>query len=342
MANLTPLSTTPTQRGRQMLQWLLTNSPWFSFIDRRGGFELAATDFDLYPDTGDSDPQKRGVGTGYTQKAETPPSREEETLGFHGDRVIIDRSHLRDDELGLRPIGTWVPQRLQSKFMSWTKGVEKLAFQGSGTDDGSGREVKGLLTLLDGSNVPGFTKSMVIDAADFVSDDVNSLDMSKASHREALRRALEQILPNFDDPGIACNRQLGSVLSGIAQDARRYQRDPTDLWGMIERVFGYELIRLVDGTITNTEPDNAGTPNNETTSLVLASPGEGGYSVATNSGLYVRDNLDDAPEEDTEEAARELEWEMRFENAVQMEYKLLRIRNIKVAQGSEVYGDFGG
>jgi hypothetical protein len=32
---------------------------------------------------------------------------------------------------------------------------------------------------------------------------------------------------------------------------------------------------------------------------------------------------------------------MRFEHAVQTEYRLLRIRNIKVASGSEVYGDYG-
>lgn len=341
MANITPISTTPTERGRMMLSWLLEHSPYFSFIERRSGFELAATDFDLYPDTGDFDVQKRGVGTGYSKTAQTPPQRQEETLGFHGDRLILDRSHLEDDRRGLRPIGTWVPQRLQSGFMRWAKGLEKLAMQGSGTDDGNGREVKGLLTLLDGSNVPGFSKPMVIDAADFVSEDVNSLDMSNPDHRDALRSALEQILPNYDNPGLLLNKQLGSVISGIAQDAVRYDTEQSDLWGRTERVFGYEMVRLVDGSITNTEPDNASTANDETTSIIVASPGEGGFSVASNSGLYVRDHLDEAPGEDTDEAAREIEWEMRFEHAVQMEYKLLRIRNIKVAPGSEVYGDYG-
>lgn len=341
MANATPISTLPTERSRQMLAWLLQHSPFFQFVERRSGFELAATDFDLYPNTGDSAPQKRGVGSGYTQKAEVPPTREQESLGFHGDRVTIDRSHLADDRRMLRPIETWVPKRLRKKFRSWAKGVEKLAFQGSGVDDGSGREVMGLLTLLDGSNVPGFSKPMVIDAADFVSADVNHLDLTQDAHRKAFRRALEQILPNYDNPGVLCNRQLASTVSGIAQEARRYDNDPSDIWGMVERVFGYELVRLVDGTITNTEPDNASTPNNVTTSLVIASPEEGRYSVATNSGLYVKDELDEVPEGDQEDAGREIEWEMRFENAVQDEYCLLRIRNIKVAPGTDVYGDFG-
>ena len=341
MANITPISTLPTERSRRMLALLLSTSPFFQFIERRGGFELAATDFDLYPNAGESDPQKRGVGTGYSQRSETPPSRESETLGFHGDRITIDRSHLADDRQTLRPIQTWVPKRLRKKVRHWAKGVEKLAFQGSGVDDNTGREVMGLLTLLDGTNVPGFSKPMVIDAADFVSADVNHLDLTKESHRKAFRRALEQILPNYDNPGLLCNRQLASTISGIAQDARRYDTDPDDIFGMVERVFGFELVRLVDGTITNTEPDNASTPNNVTTSLVIASPEEGQYSVATNSGLYVKDELDDVPDADNTDAGREIEWEMRFENAVQDEYVLLRIRNIKVAPGSDVYGDFG-
>lgn len=323
-----------------MLSWLLQYSPLFSFVERRSGFELAATDFDLYPNPGDSTVQKRGVGSGYSQNAETPPSRQTETLGFHGDAVKIDRSHLADDRLGIRPIGSWVPQRLRNRFRAWAKGIEKLWYQGSGVDDGSGREVLGVQTLLDGTNVPGFSKTMVIDAADFVSASVNSLDMSDATHRAALRKALEQILPNYDNPGLILNRQLGAVISSEAQDAVSYNVEQSDIWGMVERVFGYEMIRVNDGVIPNTEPDNQGTPANETTSIIVATPEEGGYSVATNSGLYVEDKLDETGD-DQDDASRKIEWEMRFENAVQDEYRILRIRNIKVAQGSEVYGDFG-
>ena len=340
MANITPLSRVETPRSQQMLEWLLTWSAFFAFVERRGGFEVAATDFDLFPTSGDGSVQTRGVGEGYTRQAELPPDRVAKALGFHGDSVVMDRSHLQDDRLGLRPIGSWVPPRLRSKFRDWVKGMEALVFQGAGTQ--APREMLGLSNLLDGStNVPGYSRTMVIDAADFSAAATDSLDLSDSDQKEDFRKALEQILPNYENPGVICNRQLGSVISGIAQEQTRYQREPDEIFGMIERVFGYELVRVFDGVIPNTEPDNAGTPANNTTSLYIASPEEQRYSVATNSGLWVKDELDAEQVDEDDIASGKIEWEMRCENAIQDEYAIVRVRNLKVAAGSEVYGFFG-
>lgn len=339
MANITPLSRVETARAQQMLGWMLEWSRFFAFIERRSAFELQASDFDLYPATGDSTVQTRDVGAGYTRKDEVPPSRVGKELGFHGDAVVIDRSHIEDDARGLRPIGSWVPPRLRTKFRQWLYGMEKLVFQGAGTS--SPREMLGLSNLLDGTDVPGFGTgdTFVIDAADFSSDAGDSLDLNDATQREDFRKALEQILPNYDDPGIVCNRQLGSVISGMAQGKTRYNVETNDIFGIIERVFGFELVRTVDGAIPNDEPDNAGTPADETTSAYIMVPDEGRYSVATNSGLWVKDELDEPDEDDI--ASGKLEWELRAENAVQDDRAIVRIRNLKVAPGSESYGFYG-
>ncbi len=335
MANITPLSRVETERARTLLERLLAWSAFFAFIERNSGYELAATDFDLYPVIGDTDVQTRGVGEGYTRESMLPPDRVAESLGFHGDSVVVDRSHYEDDRRGLRPIGSWLPKNLRGAFREWVKGMESLVFNGQGTDDP--REMLGLSQILDGSSdVPGFSVTMVIDAADFVDASVDHLDMSDETHREAFRKALEQILPNYNEPGVVCNRQLGSAISGIAQEATSYQTEQTDLWGMVERVFGYELVRLFDGVIPNDEPNNASTPQNVTTSAYVLSPAEGQYSIATNSGLWVKDEVEDLTEDDI--ASGKVEWEMRCENAIQDKYAAVRIRNIRVATGSEQYG----
>ena len=337
MANITPLSRVNTDRAEQMLEWLLSWSNFFAFIERRSGFELAATDFDLYPVDEDGSMQTRSLGDGYSRRSQVEPDRQPEDLGFHGDSVVIDRSHVADNNLNLRPIGAWIPSKLRMTYREWVKGMVNLVFNGAGTT--GPREMLGLSNLLDGSNVPGYNVSMVIDATDFVDASVNSLDMSDPGHREAFRKALEQILPNYDNPGVVANRQLGSVISGIAQENTSYDTDQTDLWGRVETVFGYELIRVFDGVIPNDEPDNAGTPNNNTTSCYLLSPGEGRYSIATNSGLWVKDEIDDLDEDDI--ASGKVEWEFRGENAIQDKYSVVRIRNLKVAEGSETYGFYG-
>jgi len=318
-----------------MMGWLLQFSPFIARLEERSAFELGATDFDLYPVDGDASVQTRGVGGDYTQNAETPPSRQTEDLGFHGDAVTIDRSHVVDDERGLRPIEAWVNNRLRMKGRFWARGMTKLFFQGAGTT--GPREMKGLKTILDGTNVPGFNISMVIDAVDFLDTSPDSLDLSKDAHVEAFRRGMEQIVPQFEDfgdPLIVANSQLGAMLGTIARKNQSYDRIEGAFGGMIERIFGGDLQRVSSNAITNTEPDNAGTPNNVTTSLYIMVPMPGMYSAVTNGGLEVEDELDEILEE---KRSGEIAWELRVENAIQDRYAIRRIRNIELPAGAGDY-----
>src|SRR5690606_4044452 len=83
---------------------------------------------------------------------------------------------------------------------------------------------------------------------------------------------------------------------------------------------GVPFIKLLAGSITNTEPDNAGTPNTNTTSLVITSAGEGRVSVVTNSGLDFRD----IGELEGKESER-MTWEIRSQTKVEEERSILRV-----------------
>lgn len=328
MPSLSELSQLEGPRSQDMLGWLLQYSPVIRTMEARSAFELGATDFDLYPVDGSGSVQTRGVGGNYSQNAETPPTRQTEELGFHGDAVTIDRSHVVDDQRGLRPIQTWVNNRLRMKARFWSRGISNLVFQGAG---GTGpREMLGLQNLLDGTNVPGFSIPMVIDAVDFLSTSPNSLDLSDNSHVEAFRRGMEQIVPQFDDPVIFANDQLGAVMGTIARQSQSYERIEGAFESMIERIFGGDLVRVSPNAIGTSEPDNAGTPNNVTTSLYIADPMPGAWSLVTNGGLEVEDELDEILED---LRSGKIEWELRMENAIQDRYAIRRIRNIKIPAG---------
>jgi len=319
-----------------MLGWLLQFSNFIAALERRSAFELGATDFDLYPTDGDGSVQTRGVGGSYTQNAETPPDQVSEELGFHGDSVTIDRSHIVDDQRGLRPIESWINNRFRTKARFWARGMEALFFNGQG---GTGpREMLGLKNILDpSSTVPGYSIDMVIDAADFVDSSPDSLDLSQDAHEEAFRRALEQIVPDIGRNGmplLAANRQLGAFMGTMARQNQQYERIEGSFGGMIEEVYGGELVRVDSDAIGNDEPDNAGTPNNVTTSLYVMVPQPGMYSAVTNGGLEVEDELDEILED---KRSGEIEWELRVENAIQDRYAIRRIRNIEVPAGTGDY-----
>lgn len=320
-------------RSQSIFGWMLQYAPFLRALESRGAFELDATDFDFYPIEGDTSVQTRGVGGNYTSAAETPPSRQSEELGFHGDALDIDRSHVVDDQRGLRPIGSWVNPRLRHMVRSWARGMDGLVFTGSGGT--APREMLGLSNILDGSSTPpGFSIDMVIDATDFLSTSPDSLDLGNDTHVEAFRRGMEQIVPEFNDPLIAANRQLGAVMGTIARQSQSYERIEGAFGGMIEQTYGGELVRVGSNAIANDEPDNAGTPVNETTSLYIADPAPGMYSVVTNSGLEVEDELDEILED---KRSGKIEWEVRCENTIQDKYAIRRIRNIKLPAGTSDY-----
>lgn len=336
MATLRETSRLEGPRAQQILAWLLQYSPFMAALEARSAFRLGATEFDTYPSDSSGDVQTRPLGDGYTQNGELPPARQGQSLGFHGDSVTVDRSHVVDDQLGLRPIGSWLDRQMHIKVRLWARGMETLVFKGSGVKDSSGREMLGLENILDGTDVDGYSQSFVIDATDALSTNPDSLDLGDPDHQEAFIRMMEEILPEFMDPMVAANKQLGATLGTIARKRQQYELLEGAFGQRIEEVFDSELVRVANGAITNDEPDNAGTPNDDTTSLYVADAADGMYSVATNSGLEVEDEIDEVLEE---KRSGKVEWELRSENVIEDRYAIRRIRNIKLPTGQGSYID---
>ena len=323
-------------RAQQIFGWLLQYSPFMAALEARSAFRLGATSFDTYPSDSTGAVQTRALGDGYTQNGELPPARQGQSLGFHGDSVTVDRSHVVDDELGLRPIGSWLDRQLHIKVRLWARGMETLVFKGSGVKDASGREMLGLENILDGTTVAGFSQSFVIDATDALSTNPDSLDLGDPAQQEAFIRMMEEILPEFMDPMIAANKQLGATLGTIARKRQQYERIQGAFDEMIEQTFDAQLTRVANGAITNNEPDNAGTPNTNTTSLYVMSAADGMYSIATNSGLEVEDEIDEVLED---KRSGKVEFELRSENVIEDRYAIRRIRNVKLPTGQGSYID---
>jgi hypothetical protein len=334
MATLSALSQLDTQRGRQVLALLLQHSPFFRFMEDQSAFAEGATDFTSRPVDAETTVQTRTVGGNYTSGDVTPAAEVPGSLGFHGDSFDVDRSHAADDERGLGGVDAFFRKYFPRRVRDWAKGIERLAVRGSGVDDASGREMEGLLTILDGtsdlSGFPGHTG--VVDAVDFLSTSPNSLDLTDEANWDDFMEGIEQLMYMIGASGILMNRQLGAKMTTIARE-NHIRGERRDRFGEpITTYDGTDLVRLNDGSITNTEPDNASEPNNNTTSLVLAAPAEGSYEVVTNSGVEYDDFDRSVLEEKRSERAQ---WEIRCENNIEEKWAVLRVRNIKVPSGTE-------
>lgn len=326
MANLAAVSQLgDSERGPAALARLIEISPLIRFLDQHGAFELDATDFDWRPEDGTTTVKTRALGGAYTASTQTPSAKQTGELAIHGDQLDIDISHIADADRGIRDLGTWIDKRLGSLYKSWAKGFEAKLIYGDHT--ATPAEIKGLHNIFDGStNLPGFSITGVVDAASALSGTPDSFDLSNSANYDAFLELVQNTLAQVEDPrGIACNKELYARMSTIARE-KHIRGEARDQFGRPVVTFdGVPLIKVLDGTITNTEDDNAATPVAETTSLDILSPGEQRLSIVTNSGLYFNEKLHLESKE-----SGEITWEVRAQWKVEEKNAMRRIRNIKV------------
>lgn len=336
MPTLTELSILDSERAQQIMRGMLRWSPLLRFLEERSAFVLDATKFESYPDAGNRGLQTRPIGGSYTKSAELPPARREGDMGFQGDALTIDRAHVRDHIEGVQPLGPWIDSRMINLVKLWARALEKAIIQGDGEKSGENRNYIGWQTMLNGqTNVAPWGTTMVIDAVEFLSTNPDSLDLSDPAHQKAFMEGMEQVLPNFDDPGVVANNQVGAKLSSMAREYKRFGDDYDSFGNKVLQIDGQQIVRTADGSISNTEPDNASTPNENTTSTYICSPGPGLYNFKTH-GLEVEDETEEVIEE---VRSGKLEWEVRGDNDIEDRYALWRIRNIHVPGGSSDYLD---
>lgn len=334
MATLSQLSQIDNQRGREALGYILQYSPLLRFYEEQSAFAEGGTTFDSMPVDADGTVQTRVLGGSYTSNDLGLPTRIPQALGFHGDQLDIDRSIVADAERGLRSVEAYINKFFPLKVKYWVEGMERLVMNGTGVKDNSGREMKGLSVILDGqTDLPGFTgHTGVIDAVDFLSTSPNAFDLTDEANWDDFMEGMEQLMYMVGATGILLNRQLGSKMTTIARK-NHIQGERRDAFGNpIDQYDAADLVRLNDGSITNTESDNASTPNDVTTSLYLVRPAEGEQDIVTNSGLEFEDY--DGQKVQEKQSTR-MTWEMRCENNITDKWSILRVRNIKVPSGTE-------
>lgn len=325
--NLAQISNIDSQSAyaKGALAIMLENSPILRFFDSRSAFELDSTDYDHDVVEETSDFQSRAVGGGYTGAAVTPSS--EKVLGslkFHGDSVLIDRSHLADQELGLRDVEKTLLKKLPRRLRDFAIKLDNAIMNGEGT----GNLLKGLSKKLNGTDdIPGFTGIKgVKNAKDY--DSGVSFDLSSTSKYAKFLEALNDMIAQVPNAsGILCNRDFISRLQTIAYKEKGVV-DTLDQYGRPLQFYkNIPLIQMNAGVITNTEPDDTPTtPLTNTTSIYILRPRELDLSIVTNSGLEFLDY-------DAQASGKQSEgynWEVRLNTKIELSDSILRVRNIKL------------
>lgn len=323
MARLAQLSSIDSDRGRALLALLLQHSPVLRALDESSAFEELGTDFQYFLLNGALTLQRRALAGSYTAADTTPGSAQTGSLAFVGFSVDVDRSHREDERRGLLDIDRWVDKELAKKIRTFARAVEVDIFNGSGA--GSPRQPKGLIEIMDGTtDVPGFTgDKMTIDAVDY--DTGDSFDLGDTSHYDIFLEAFELWMHEVSATHIFANYQMAARLTTIAR-TKHILGEQRDAFGMPQQtIHGVPIVRVRPAVIANDEPDNAGSPATNTTSLYLASPGEMKWSIATNSGFQY-DDLGTLEGKESERA----KGEMRLDNLIQDDESILRVRNIKL------------
>lgn len=309
-------------RGAASLAQILVSSPFLRWFDQQSGWEEDATSFLYDPIEGSMTVAARALGGSYTAADMTPAARQTGTLKFHGFAVDIDQSHIADDLRGLQNLSGWIDKSLKKKVDSWAKAYEGALFN----NDGSGNLLKGLKTIFDGTtNLPGFSITGVINAKDAVASG-NSLDLTSDTNYDAFVEHLILWMTQVEDlRGMVMSPRMFARMYTIAKKTHQLGQTIDQFGQPVDTFNGVPLIRSLDTTILHNEPDDAGTPATNTTSIWLMSPGEMRQSLVTNSGL----DFEDYDKLESKQSGR-VKGEIRAAWKVEERNAVRRIRNIKV------------
>lgn len=329
MPSLTQLSNDLSPRGRAALAKLLEQSRLFAYLEQYSAFVESATDFETMPVTGSQPVQTRALNGGYAPENIAKPSREADSLAFHGFELKIDRSIREDARRGLRSTDMYLNKLLPKKHRSFSRGLEVVGFQGdSGVDP---LQMDGFSTILDGTPVPGLGgATLTISATSFLSQAADHFDLSDPSlYRlfvEKLQEAISDLVPNAN--GLVMNTTSRGRMTTILKETHSLDEE-RDLFGRQVAAFdGTQIVPVRKEAITNDEPDQAAAA--VTTSFYAMEAGPGMVNVHTNSGLEYHDwDADDADEED--DTLRYTErCELRAQPAIEDDEAALRIEHIKL------------
>jgi hypothetical protein len=326
--NLTQISRieSTSTYAAEALAVVLTNSQVLQKYNEASAFEVDTIEFNYRPADASASAKTRALGGGYSADAVTPNAKQSGSQKFYGDSVTLDNATQADANLGLDNIDTNLQKQMARKLRDFARNVEAAIFNGSG----SGNNMRGLKTILDGStDLPGFTgvKGYVNAKAYSSESSPVSLDLTVAQNKKNFILMLNEVLTQVGNPNaIFLNRKLYGILTQIAYDTRQIVTTLDAIGNQVITFNGVPLVITNDATILNNEPDDTGTPVNNTTSLYIASLQEMRNSIVTNSGF-------EFTEWDAQPATKQSKgynWEMRLAHKIEESDAIRRIAKIKV------------
>jgi len=315
---LTAIAKAPTtDRARNFIQNVYQESELLRALNN---FDLGATDGMYRPAAGGQTVAARAINAAFTSQDMTRPALVSAALSIHGFDLKHDTSFERDYNLGVGvAIDTWLDSELQTRAIETADAIDAYIVAGSG----SSNVMKGLKTLLDGStDLPGLGITGVINAK-FTGD---SFDLTTSANYDKFMESFEKWKAEIKGAdGVIVNRSLAARLTTIAKIKHSYSQMINEFGKQVEFIDGVRIIRVDDTVITNTEPNDNGTPVNDTTSMYIFRNAVGHWTVKSNSGLatWEKGEIEDEP-------ASLFRFEMTGFNEVRHKYAIRRVRNIKV------------
>lgn len=311
-----------TERGQRFIQAVIDHSILLQVLMN---FIMRATEHQYRPAAGGQTLEDRAVNANYSGEDLTPANLIAGMLAICGFTLDYDLTYADDDRLGIGiDQDTWYQQELDERAYETAKQIEQRIINGSG----AANQILGLLGILDGStNIPGLGVTGVIDSTTGSGLAGDSFDLTDSANWPLFLRLFERWQAELGmNLVVLCNRTTAGLLSSIARSQNDRDTQITEFGTSVKTIDGIPIVRLEDEAMPKTEPDNALTPVNETTSIILASNAVGGWNIGTNSGLGFWD-----VGELQNDMAERIKVEMRAKNEIKTKRSVRRIRNFKVA-----------
>ncbi|MEQ9393297.1 MAG: hypothetical protein RLO03_13925 [Balneola sp.] len=287
-------------------------------------FKLKATQHQSRPSAGSQSLPGRELGTNPAAEQLDPANLIAGMLSSHSFFLKYDLSYKADSDLGIGiELDAWYEDELDERAFTTAQAIDALIIAGPG----SANKMLGIMGILDGStNIPGLGITGVIDALSGSGLAGDSFDLSdKANYPLFMEQFNSWEAELFSSDAVICNKAMEGRLTNIAQDRKMYSTRLDDFGNQVKQIAGKDIIPVENSVITKTEPDNNGTPANETTSILLLTNAEGFWNINSNSGLAFYDHG---------ELSGELQdgilFDFRAKNEIKRKRAIRRIRNIKL------------
>lgn len=310
-----------TDRAQRFINTLVEESQLLRVLNT---FMPKGTEFQYRPATGGQTVEDRAINGDYTGDDLDPATLIAGTLAIAGFTLDYDLTYKRDHDNGLGiDMDSWYDQELIERAVETAEAIEKRIVAGTGTAN----QMKGWATILDGTNnIPGLGITGVINALTGSGLTGDSFDLSNEDNWGKFLEQYEKWKAELGgDVIVLCNKSMKARLATIARKYNSWGQGFDQFGKPINKIDENELVKVEDSVITNTEPDDAATPVEETTSIYLITNRVGHANINTNSGLAFYDvgELQD-------DMAERIKFEFTGAHEIKTKRTIRRIRNIKL------------